>query len=106
MKNEGQENIYVCMCGCVICCIMLQVVCLSCVSHELIGVVNVCVLACLWQSRNFAAFRVTCRCGCVYVFKELCWQSVPISCFLHSIRCVFVSSNYSNLIYPDLTFGR
>ncbi len=73
MKNEGQENIYVCMCDCVTCCIMLQIVCLSCVSHELIGVVNVCVLACLWQSRNFAAFRVTYRCGfCVVYIVEFC----------------------------------
>ncbi len=43
------------MCGCVICCIMLQIVCLSCVSQDLIGVVNVCVC----QSRvSFIQFGV------------------------------------------------
>ncbi len=88
MKNEGQENIYVCMCGCVICCIMLQIVCLSCVSHELIGVVNVCVLACLWQSRNFAAFRVTCRCGfCVVYIVEFCAMCFSLGCPFNSL-CV------------------
>ncbi len=56
MKNEGQENIYVCMCGCVICCIMLQIVGLMCNSRVNWCCKCLCVLASLWQSRNFAAF--------------------------------------------------
>ncbi len=72
-------------------CYMLYHVtnCLSeCVSHELIGVVNVCVLACLWQSRNFAAFRVTCRYGfCVVYIVEFCAVCFSLGCPFNSL-CV------------------